>query len=293
MDLSKFDSDGNNIIDAVILINTLDVGEDDFHWAYRYWNMYADDDGYYYEYDGVSANDYIWASYQFLHDAGYSDSGEMLFDDSAMNTYTFIHEFAHVLGTVDYYDTSEAGNHPMNGCDIMDAMTGDHNAYTKFNLGWITSSRLVVAEESITLTLEDFSENGDTILIANNWDDTLGAYQEYYVLMYYRNVGLNGDGNGYFERDGVVIYHVNSTIYKEIYEGEIYYDVYYTNTDASDDYGTDDNLIEFVLSSNDKYTYAVGDTLPTVTDDFGDTLVYTFVVDALTDDAATITFTKV
>ena len=59
MDLSRFDSDGNTVIDAIVMINNLTIGEDNFHWAYRYWNYYADDDGYYYEYDGVSANDYM------------------------------------------------------------------------------------------------------------------------------------------------------------------------------------------------------------------------------------------
>ena len=293
MDLSEFDSDGNGFIDAIVLINTLEIGEEDFYWAYRYWNMYGDDTGSYYEYDGVCANDYLWASYQFLYESN-DDSGENTYDSSRVNTYTFIHEFAHVLGTDDYYDTSYSGNHPLNGLDVMDDMRGDHNAYSKFNLGWITTSRLVVANGSITLTLEDFSKNGDTIIIANNWDDTLGAYQEYYVLVYYTNNGLNsGDGNGYFERNGVIVYHVNASLYKELYEGEIYYDVYNTNTDPSDQYGTEDNLIEFVLSDDYAYTYVAGDSLPAgVTDDSGNALAYTFTVDSLTDTTATITFTK-
>ena len=121
-----------------------------------------------------------------------------------MNTYTFIHEFAHILGVDDYYDTAYIGS-PLDGCDIMDSMVGDHNAYSKINLGWITSSRLVTTNTSITLTLEDFSKNGDTIIIANNWNEKLGAYQEYYILMYYTSNGLNsGDDYGYFARDGVV-----------------------------------------------------------------------------------------
>ena len=289
MDLSKFDSDGNGIIDAVILINTLDVGEEDFYWAYRYWNIYTDNDGYYYEYDGVSANDYIWASYQFVHES-YDANGEAIYTDhSVVNTYTYIHEFAHVLGADDYYDTAYVGN-PMSDCDIMDSMLGDHNAYTKFNLGWITTSRLVVADSTITLTLEAFAKNGDTIIIANNWDDKLGAYQEYYVLVYYTNTDLNANGGGYFQRDGIVVYHVNASLYKENYDGEIYYDVYNNNTDPSDSYGTSDNLIEFVKSANDTFTYAEGDTLPTVYDDAGNKLIYTFTVDALTETEATITF---
>ena len=293
MDLSSFDSDGNGIIDSIVLINTLDIDSGvDFQWAYRYWNIYTDADGYYYEYDNVSANDYLWASYQFLYETSDSYGNVSYDDESAMNTYTYIHEFGHVLGADDYYDTAYVGS-PMDGYDIMDSMLGDHNAYTKFNFGWITSSRLVVAGESVTLTLEDFSQNGDTIIIANNWDSTLGAYQEYFVLVYYTNGGLNPEDEGYFSRDGVVVYHVNASLYKEDYEGETYYDVYNNNTSPSDDYGTENNLIELVTSDEGNYTFVVGDSLPTVTDDSGNTLAYTFTVDELTEDAATITFTKI
>ena len=290
MDLSQFDSDNNGIIDSVVLINTLDIGEEDFYWAYRYWNIYTDDEGYYYEYDGVSANDYLWASYEFLYES-YDAAGNTVYDDtSVMNTYTYIHEFGHILGLDDYYDTAYIGE-PMSGCDMMDGMTGDHNAYSKFNLGWLTTSRLVVTDSSVTLTLEDFSKNGDTIILANNWDEKLGAYQEYYVIVYYTNNGLNaGDEYGYFSRDGIVVYHINSSLYKEEMDGEIYYDVYNNNTDGSDQYGTEDNLIEFIKSGEGNFTYVEGDTLPAVTDDNGDALKYTFTVDALTDTTATITF---
>lgn len=291
MDLSAFDSDNNDIIDSVVLVNTLDVGEEDFYWAYRYWNIYTDEQGYYYEYDGVSANDYLWVSYQFLNESYDAEGNAVYTDSSVRNTYTYIHEFGHILGLDDYYDTAYIGA-PLDGADIMDAMLGDQNAYSKFNLGWLTTSRLVVADGSVTLTLEDFTKNGDTIIIANNWDVSLGAYQEYYVLVYYTAKGLNaGEGAGYFARDGVVVYHVNASLCSEEYDGQLYYDVYNNNTDASDQYGTENNLIEYVKSANDTFTYVVGDTLPTVSDDNGDVLGYTFTIDSLTSDCATITFT--
>ncbi len=292
MDLGAFDSDGNSIIDAVVMVNTLDIGEDDYHWAYRYWNYYVDDEGYYYEYDGVSANDYLWASYFFIHEA-YDENGDAYYDDSSViNTYTFIHEFGHILGADDYYDTSSEGNHPLDGCDIMDGMTGDHNPYTKFNLGWITTSKLVTTDTSLTLTLESFGNSGDTVIIANNWDESLGAYQEYYVIMYYTGTGLNSGEGGYFSRDGIVIYHVNASLYSEEYDGEIFYDVYNSNTDPSDEYGSEDNLIEFVKSSADTFTYVAGDRMPTVTDDLGARLGYSVRVDSLDGEYATITITK-
>ena len=292
MDLSQFDSDNNGVIDSIVLVNTLDIGDEDFYWAYRYWNIYTDSQGYYKTYDGVSANDYIWASYQFIYES-YDSNGNVTYKDTTVrNPYTFIHEFGHVLGLDDYYDTAYI-NHPMNGNDMMDGMVGDHNAFSKFNLGWLTDSRLVVTDSSVTLTLEDFSKNGDTIIIANNWDDKLGAYQEYYIVVYYTNNGLNsGDDYGYFDRDGIVVYHINATLYKEDYYGEIYYDIYNNNTDASSEYGSEDNLIEFVKSVEDTYTYVVGSTFGNVYDDNGVKLGYTFTVDALTSEYATITFIK-
>lgn len=293
LDLSEFDSDDNGYIDSVVLITTLNISDkNDYQWAFRYWNVYADDDGYLYEYDGVCANDYLWASYQFLHE-GVDKNGNTVFTDtSAVNTYTYIHEFGHILGATDYYDISYK-NPPLDGHDVMDTMLGDHNAYTKFNYGWLTSSRLVVAEDTLTLSLEDFSQNGDTIIIANNWDKNLGAYQEYYILVYYRNTGLNGGDFGYFENNGILVYHVNASLYKEIYEGEIYYDVYNTNTDPSHSYGTEDNLIELILSTKGKYVYSVGDSISAnTTDDQGNRIAYTFTVDSLGATTAQITFKK-
>ena len=293
MDLSQFDSDNNGIIDSIVLVNTLEVREEDFYWAYRYWNRYFDENGDYYVYDGVRANDYIWAPYQFIYET-FDEEGNVIYDENVRETYTFIHEFGHVLGADDYYDYANI-NSPLDGSDIMDYMTGDHNAYTKFNFGWLTTSRLVVTDSSVTLTLEDFSKNGDTIIIANNWDEKLGVYQEYYVLVYYTNNVLNaGDYYGYFSRDGVVVYHVNSSIAMMDYMGEDYYFICNTNTDDSyeDGYGTEDNLIEFVKSANDTFTYIEGDTLPlSVVLDNGEELAFTFVVDEITSEYATITFT--
>ena len=113
------------------------------------------------------------------------------------------------------------------------------------------------------------------------------------ILVYYTENGLHeSEDAGYFAREGIVVYHVNASLTKDDYDGEIYYDIYNNNTDGSDQYGTENNLIEYVKSANDTYTYVVGDTLPNgVIDDNGEVLSYTFVIDALTSEYATITFT--
>ena len=294
MDLSQFDSDGNGTIDAIVIINTLDIdSESVFNWAYRYWNIYTDDQGYYYEYDGVSANDFLWASYGFMHES-YDQDGNASYDDTtALSTYTYIHEFGHVLGADDYYDTSySADTTPMDGADIMDSMQGDHNAFTKFNYGWLTESQLVVTDSSVEVTLSDFYTSGDTLIIANNWDMTLGAYQEYFIVVFYTNNGLNSDGNGYFTCDGIIVYHVNASLYSEEYDGEIYYDIYNNNTDPSDEYGTENNLIEYVKSGEGNFTYIEGDTLPETELDSGEALDFTFVVNSVGAESATITVSR-
>ena len=291
MDLSEFDSDNNGMIDAVVIINTLDIDSDtDFQWAFRYWNMYTDSNDEYYEYDGVSANDYVWASYKFMHEIYTDDGGVEYTGATPSNTYTYIHEFGHALGADDYYDTTGDAS-PMGGYDVMDYMIGDHNAYTKFNYGWITTSKLVTTTTSATITLEAFEKNGDTIILANNWNDNLGAYQEYYVIVYYTMSGLNGGEFGYFSSDGIIVYHVNATLDEYTYQGETYYDVANTNSTPTSSYDSSDNLIEFVKNGAN-YVYQVGATLSTVRDDNNRTLGYTFRVDSLDGDTATITFTK-
>ena len=286
-DLSQFDADINGRIDAVVMINTLTIDHaNTFYWAYKYTELYVGAGG---TYDGVYVNDYVWAPYQFLLDTG----DQQTFEDQCMNTYTYIHEFGHILGADDYYDTSYRGCVSLHGYDVMDAKLGDQNAYTKFNYGWLTTSRLVTAEEGVTLTLEDFSKNGDTIIIANNWDDELGAYQEYYLLVYYTNGGLNDSAKkaGYFAEEGILVYHVNASLY-DFYE--LGYDVYNSNTHGADEIrGTWDNLISYVKSQDDGFVYTAGDKLPTtLVDDQGNKIKYTFVVDSITEDVATITFTK-
>ena len=294
IDLTEYDSDNNGFIDAVIMINTLKINSGtEFQWAFRYWNSYLNNRGDYYRFDNVAARDYIWACYQFMLER-YDSNGRTYYDDDAINPYTYIHEFSHVLGTDDYYDTDYQSS-PMGGHDMMDSRIADHNPYTKMHLGWLTTSRLIVAEESVTVTLEAFAKTGDTIIIANNWDSNLGIYQEYYIISYYTIEGLNDSAKKCFTSEGIVVYHVNASLFQQDYGTGLYYDVYNTNTTAGAEngYGTEDNLIELVKSSSKQYVYRVGDSLaPTVTDDQGNKISYTFTVDSIADGVATLTFTK-
>ena len=294
MDLSEFDSDGNGTIDAVVMVNTLRINSDSYmNWAHRSWNIYWDKKDEPYEYDDVWAQDYLWISYSFMYDEVFSCGNKLNLPAGVPNPQTFIHEFGHIIGCDDYYDTSYRNEDgPMLGHDVMDLDLGDHNPYTKFNLGWIDSSRLVTTDTSVTLTLQPFTETGDTIIIANNWDDALGFYQEYYILVYYKNTSLNSYPAGYFKDEGLILYHVNAELYYEQYLNKTLYDLNNTNTTQGSNYGTAHNLIEIEKLSNAYVIFPVGGILSTVFDDNEELLRYTFTVVEITENEATITFRR-
>ena len=294
MDLSEFDSDNNGTIDAVIMVNTLRTDpESTINWAYRSWNIYWDKKDEPYEYDNVWAHDYLWIPYNFMNDNIISCGNKVSLPAGTPNPQTFIHEFGHIIGCDDYYDTSYRNEDgPMLGRDVMDLDLGDHNPYTKFNLGWIDSSRLVTTDTSVTLTLKPFTETGDSIIIANNWDDSLGFYQEYYVLIYYKNTSLNSSPAGYFKDEGLILYHVNAELYYEQYLNKTLYDLNNTNTTQGSNQGTANNLIEIEEKMRYSVLFQEGSSLNTVFDDNEELLRYTFTVLEITENEATITFRR-
>lgn len=285
VDCSKFDSDKNGVIDAVVIVPTISINSTSdksiLEWAYRYWCTRDT------SYDGVQFNDYLWCPYDFLFETetGY-DNGT-----APTNNYTLTHEFGHVLGADDYYDSSYSQTATLlDGNDIMDAGFGDHNPYSKFNYGWLSTSRLVTANDSVTLDLNAYENDGDSIIVANNWDETLGCYQEYWVIMYYTKTRINSHSTYAFD-EGLVVYHVNAQLIDYTYAGERAIDVYTTNNQDSY-YNTGVNLIELVNVSGSGYTLGVGQTSNSnIVDDYGNKIGYTFKLNSMDGSKANITFT--
>lgn len=284
IDFSHFDSDNNGMIDAVVIVPTIKIGNPDesiLQWAYRYWDLTDNKYG-----GNYYINDYLWCPYDFLYetDSGY-DNGT-----TPTNTYTFTHEFGHVLGAEDYYDASYTDKDVLlNGDDIMDSYFGDQNPYTKFNYGWLTSSKLITATDTVTLDLNAFENGGDTYIIANNWDATLGCYQEYWVMMYYTKFGINAKSNYSFS-EGLVLYHVNAQLISYKYNGQTGLDLFTTN-DHGEAYYTGVNLIELEKLTSSSYTLGVGQTSKSsIYDDNGSKINYTFKLNSMDGSKANITF---
>jgi M6 family metalloprotease-like protein len=145
-----------------------------------------------------------WASYDFLYE-GYG---------SKVDAHTFIHETGHMMGLADYYDYSYTTS-PMGGIDMMDYNIIDHDAYSKFALGWVSP---YVADGSFTLTLHSFADTGECLILPSG-RGFHGVFDEYLLIEFFTPTGVNAKdcasaypGNGLqgFSKPGVRIYHVDA-----------------------------------------------------------------------------------
>lgn len=211
-DCTQFDNDKDGMIDGVWLVYGCHSAQEDktlpkdLFWAYNYK-----------DYSVVSPNklnpvaySYCWASYDFMN-TGYGED--------KIDSHTYVHETGHLMGLEDYYVaqslTGEQNYGPLGALDMMDYNIIDHNAFSKFALGW---TKPYVITDSTTITLNPSATTGQAILLptAAGWNGT--AFDEYMLMEYYTPDNLNYQDSFYgysyypkgFTQNGVRIYHVDA-----------------------------------------------------------------------------------
>lgn len=214
VDISKFDTDGDEVIDGIWLVYSLSydseksgVNDSDGNfWAYTYWSYLED------RFSNVYTGTYAWASFDFFNDGGYTDHPDM---------HTFIHESGHMMGLQDYYsyDASETGTPmmcPAGGLDMMDYNVGDHMAYSKFLLGWIEPRQ---ASKTGEFTLTPYATTGDAIVIAPssyfgeaNWEYLIIEYYTPTNLFKYDSEHDYTQGDRFYTESGLRVYHIDSRL---------------------------------------------------------------------------------
>lgn len=237
VDFSKYDNDGDRIIDCLYIIYSTDIDYQygKFWWAYNY---------YYFEqhqFDKVFPYSYVFAGYNFLFEDGYKEG---------LSTKTYIHETGHLFGLNDYYDydTREGYNKGgLGGADMMDYNIGDHNPFSKLSVGWIDTVQLVRLEDlkSCTIKLRSFGKYGDVLMICDNYKDMLGMFQDYFLVIYYDNDSILNLNQDVYHKDGIKIYRIHATL--ETYtstNGEKYNDFKYDNS------YTEYNLIDSIIANS-------------------------------------------
>ena len=208
----KYDSNNDGTIDGVWMIynatSYLDVYGSQKYWAYT--TNYGSEN------PTVPFGKYANGSILFL-----SESGRLPRDSKNADAHTIIHETGHMLGLDDYYDYCGKNNYSYTGLvDMMDLNIGDHDAFSKYALGWTKS--LVVTDER-TLTLKPFATSFDSIILPSGTYNG-SAFSEYLIIEYYTPEGLfahdsenkyGGLSSSYpkfFTESGLRIYHIDARL---------------------------------------------------------------------------------
>lgn len=213
--LTEYDTDQDGFIDSVYLVynnpnssNAFYPGNgDNVYWAYAYWNY--NNDGFENPNSPIGMT-YLWSSYDFMHE-GYGVNG--------IDAHTYIHELGHAFGLDDYYTYTDGDWGAAGGLDMMDRNILDHNAFSKYYLGWVNPFVLNSNQTTTTVVLKPFESSGEFFLLGNNWNGS--SFDNYLVFEFYTPTGLNlkdsqaaypGNGTRGFSLPGVKIYHVDARL---------------------------------------------------------------------------------
>lgn len=210
---SKYDSNKDGYIDGIWLIYNA-TNYQDVYGKLKYWAYTTD----YYSEANYAApfGKYANGSILFL-----SESGQLPKDSTKADAHTVIHETGHMLGLDDYYDYANNNQYSYTGqLDMMDLNIGDHDAFSKYALGW---TKAMVIDEKATLTLKPFATSYDSIILPSGTYNG-SAFSEYIIVEYYTPEGLfkqdseskyGGITSSYpyfFKESGLRIYHVDARL---------------------------------------------------------------------------------
>ena len=193
---TDYDLDKDGYIDGVMLIYaapdnvTLNNSRYDNLWAYCYWVQ---------DYNAQNVNNpgvnaFFWASYDFMYgkEVASSRTGNRYYAGDTshckIDAHTFIHEMGHMFGLEDYYDYSSYSYSPAGGFSMQDFNVGGHDPFSSFALGW---GEAYIPEGSCTINLKPFATSGEMILLSPNWNKADSPFDEYLLLEYYTDLGLN------------------------------------------------------------------------------------------------------
>lgn len=198
-DFSQYDSDGDGTIDGLYVKWTGAAGDwATYWWAYQTgWSNSNPVVG------GKKIKTYVWS---WIGNANYDAS-------HPTNKYypqVDIHETGHMLGLPDYYDytdwSKDKNRGGVGGLDIMDGNWGDHNAFSKFLLGWLTP-KVIAKPGKKTIALKPSGTDADAVLIMPG--ATGDEFGEFYMAQYRKNEA----GNDYnYPTDGMLIWHIDSRL---------------------------------------------------------------------------------
>ena len=244
-DLSDFDSDDDGKVDSLVLVNPLptlillggnSTGDENIDALLSDVVAFGTEESH--------IDSFAWTSAFCAEYNNYMQT----YSASGPDSHFYVNIIGSMMGLDTYYDltgnsTTNTYRAPLAMLDRMDGYIGDHNPFSKYQLGWA---------EPTYITPNDVGEKGKTITISKGESIALsyenqGLYGEYLLLDLYTPEGLNAvdSENAYvygrreFTTSGVRVYEVNSSLVRGRgnqyvpYDGEPDYDATYTLSDGT------------------------------------------------------------
>jgi len=191
-DFSQYDNDGNGKVDYFIVVWTgPNNGWANFWWGYQTTFLDAS-----FALDGKSFNGtrYSWQWESRNWPGPYDQS-------------VVIHETGHALGLPDYYDYDAAVGPKggLGGLDMMDASRGDHNAFSKMLLEWITPE--VVNYGTRLAALRASGAAPDALLLMPEFSRAQ-PFDEFFLVQNRHRV----ENDATLPGDGLLLWHVDARL---------------------------------------------------------------------------------
>lgn len=189
-DFAQYDNNNDGQIDYfAVLWAGPHTGWGSFWWGYQ--TDFYDPN---FKIDGKSLGSYSW-------------QWEGNYGSGAFNPLTLIHETGHALGLPDYYDY-DAALGPKGGAggyDMMDANKGDHNAFSKFLLDWMTPAVYTTGQAGVTLRSTTVQPEAAIVTPGITAGNPFG---EYFLVQYRKKEG----NDSAIPAEGLMIWHVDSRL---------------------------------------------------------------------------------
>ncbi|MCX6563480.1 MAG: M6 family metalloprotease domain-containing protein [Candidatus Aminicenantes bacterium] len=191
-DFSQYDNDGNGKIDYFIVVWTgPNNGWSNFWWGYQ--TSFSDAS---FVLDGKSFNG-----------ARYSWQWEARNWPGPYDQVVVMHETGHALGLPDYYDydATVGPKGGLGGLDMMDANRGDHNAFSKMLLDWITPQFFNYGTQPSTLSAS--GNTPDALLLMPEFSRAQ-PFDEFFLVQNRFRV----ENDAALPGDGLLIWHVDARL---------------------------------------------------------------------------------
>lgn len=204
VDFSQYDTDGDGIIDNVFFYyagnNQAEGGPANSIWPHQS-NL---------SYRNIKLNGKTLASYACTSELRGTGGNTMC------NIGTFCHEFGHVLGLPDFYDTDNSGHYTVGAWDVMAG--GNYNnesrtppsytGYERFFLGWRTPVQLSQPGQYMISPLAD---KGEIYLLADgehNLNSRTPSPSEFFMIELRERTGWDAP-YGALVGTGLLIWHID------------------------------------------------------------------------------------